>query len=155
VLLLPLINGIKPQVGAGKIIIHVLIEVGSVEARGACPSVALSQKGSVLLLLKGNNTRTTRKIINTLTTRTNPTRIRIATTTTFPTNFPTISWGRLIIRHSLNIIIKNPIGEVRDRGRNGVGERKKGKPVMTGMDLTSVHDEHLHQNTRGQIKLPP
>ena len=30
-LLLPLINGVEPQVKVGKMIIHVLVEVGSVE----------------------------------------------------------------------------------------------------------------------------
>ena len=82
VLLMPLINGIEPQVEAREMIIQVLIEVGSVESQGALPIVAPGQRESVLLLLKGNSTGTARKIITTLTIRTNTTRTGIATTST-------------------------------------------------------------------------
>jgi len=79
---MPLINGIEPQVEAREMIIQVLIEVGSVESQGALPIVAPGQRESVLLLLKGNSTGTARKIITTLTIRTNTTRTGIATTST-------------------------------------------------------------------------
>ena len=92
-LLLLVINGIEPQVEARKVITRVLIEMGSIEARGAYPSAAPGQKGSVLLLLKGNNTETARSIRTTLTTRSNTTRSRIAAATTCLTNFPTIRLG--------------------------------------------------------------
>jgi len=39
-LLLPLINDIESQVVVGKVIIHILMEMGSIEARGACPCAA-------------------------------------------------------------------------------------------------------------------
>ena len=68
-LLLPLINGIEPQVEVREMLI--LIKVGSVKTQGACPNVGPGQRRSVLLLLKGNNTRTARKVKTTLTTRTN------------------------------------------------------------------------------------
>ena len=74
VLLLPLIISIKPQVEAGEMIIHVLVEVGSVKAQGARPHVVLGQRGGIVLLLKGNSVGTTREIRTSLkasTTRTN------------------------------------------------------------------------------------
>jgi len=45
-LLLPHINGIEPQVKAREMIIYVLVEIGSVKARGAYPSVTLGQRGA-------------------------------------------------------------------------------------------------------------
>ena len=47
VMLLLLINSIKPHVEVGEIIIHVLVEVGSIKAQGARPSVAPDQRGSM------------------------------------------------------------------------------------------------------------
>ena len=62
VLLLPLINGIEPQVETGEMVIYMLIKVGSIKTRGARLSVALSHRGSKELLLKGNSSKTTRNI---------------------------------------------------------------------------------------------
>jgi len=89
--LLPLVNGVEPQVEAGKMIIHVMVEVGSVKARGTRPSAAPGQRGSVLFLLESNSAETTRNIRTTLTTRLNTTRTCIATIPTYPTNCPTTS----------------------------------------------------------------
>ena len=50
VLLLPLINGIEPQVKARKIVVNILIETCSIKTRGARLSVVPNHRWGVLLL---------------------------------------------------------------------------------------------------------
>jgi len=90
--------------------------------------VALGKRGSILLLHKGSSTETARKIRTTLTTRAYTTRTCIATTTTFPTNFPTMGWGHLIVRHPVDIIIKTQLEGSATEVRAGLGREKRGKP---------------------------
>ena len=83
-LLLLLINGIKPQVETGEMIIHVLIKVHSIKTRGARLSATPSHRGSIHLLLKGYHSRTTRNIKSTHMASTTTTNIA-----TIITNIPT------------------------------------------------------------------
>jgi len=59
VLLLPPIDGIEPQVDAGEVLIHILIDVGGIETQGAYLNTAHIHRGSIHLLLKVYGSRTT------------------------------------------------------------------------------------------------
>ena len=92
VLLLPLINGIEPQVEAGEMIIHILIKVGSVKTRGGRLSAGLSHRGSIHLLLKGYCSKSTKNIWTAHVAITTTTNISTITTDT-----PTLALGCFLI----------------------------------------------------------
>jgi len=155
-LLLPLINSIDPQVEAGEMIIHVLIKVGSVEARGDHPSVAPGQRG-VYSFSRGiaseplGRSEPPSQLGPTPLGPTSPSPPPPPSPPTFP------PWAGTTSSSDIRLVLssKTQLEGVRDRGKSEVRERKEGKTMMTSMDLTLVHGEHLHLNTSGQIKPPP
>jgi len=86
VLLLSLINGIEPQVEVAEVVIHVLIEVCSIKTRGAHLSATPNDRWGILLLLNGDNSRTTGNIRTYLKDGTTTTYI-----STIATNIPTVA----------------------------------------------------------------